>query len=130
MMGNTSRIIRKGVVTLMAIISSHCSSEVSASVVHGFTPALLTRMSMRPNSFLAAASTVFTPLVVVISPGTARPLPPASAISSIVPLSVPPVPAEESSLRAVPTMAAPRLARASAMKRPMPRLAPVTTATL
>ena len=101
-------------------------------------PALFTRMSTRPNSSRVrwAIACTCASSVTSVGMGRARPdgrpsgrRPAAStsrAVSSIVPGSFE---GAFSLLRALTTTSAPARANSMAIARPMPRLAPVTTAT-
>ena len=92
--------------------------------------ALLTRMSQRPNSFRVRSAICWMSSSFVTSTGIASArLPRAStsrAVCSIVPGSFE---GAFSELRAVTTTCAPAFAKSMTIWRPIPRLAPVTTAT-
>src|ERR1700722_18997118 len=94
-------------------------------------PALLTNTSKRPNSAMACSTTLSAPLQVAIFSVLATAVPPASVISCTTsragPLSAP-FPAL-SPPRSLTMTLAPSLANSSACSRPMPRPAPVITAT-
>src|ERR1700722_20728362 len=94
-------------------------------------PALLTNTSKRPNSAMACSTTLSAPLQVAIFSVLATAVPPAAVISSTTsragPLSAP-SPALLPP-RSLTTTLAPSLANSSACSRPMPRPAPVMTAT-
>src|SRR3954468_21005725 len=115
-----------------AMTASHSSSVMFTSIRSRRIPALLTRMSSRPNSSIAcctsrsapAKSATFSPLVDAS--------PPAARISSTTCSAGPgsePSPATPAP-RSLTTTVAPAFASASACERPMPRPAPVTMATL
>jgi hypothetical protein len=57
MCGITILLIRQTAVTLMAMVWSQTSSVVLSALPLVTMPALLNRISMRPNSFRAASST-------------------------------------------------------------------------
>src|SRR5262245_34208566 len=84
-------------------------------------PALLMRMSMRPNSFSVASTREAAAFLSARSPAIARAFRPAFRIASLV----------ASAGRVLPWQAtsAPAAPRAKAMAAPMPLAAPVTSAT-
>src|SRR5690606_3259423 len=83
-------------------------------------PALLTRIETGPNSFAIASTSASTDAASVTS--SLRPCPPAACSRS-------PIAAAPPSEVAVPTTVAPSAASSSAIAAPIPRLAPVTSAT-
>src|SRR5580704_16140568 len=85
-------------------------------------PALLTRMSSRPNFSMAWRKPDFTCSPSATSIATARASPPAAAISATTP-------ANFSALRAAAATRAPACDKAIAVARPIPCDAPVTRAT-
>ena len=94
-------------------------------------PALLTRMSRRPNCSTAVSTSACAPAVVATSLVSATAAPPAATISAATSDAGPasaPTPSIEPP-RSLTTTLAPRSASRSACARPMPRPAPVTTAT-
>ena len=94
-------------------------------------PALLTRMSTRPHSPIAACTIAWTAAKSVTDAALAIALPPAARISSTTALAAVGVPPLPSSVppRSLTTTAAPRAASARACSRPRPPPAPVTIAT-
>src|SRR5579859_1111232 len=86
------------------------------------TPATLTSVSMRPNSFIAAPTIASIAFASDTSQTRARTVPPGGQISFAVFSSV-------SFSRPVTITAAPRRAKPSARPRPIPRLAPDTSTT-
>ena len=94
-------------------------------------PALLTRTSSRPNCSTAASISAWPPSGVDTSLPSATAAPPAATISSTTATAGPtsaPSPSIEPP-RSLTTTEAPRSASRRAWARPMPRPAPVTTAT-
>src|ERR1700730_13566014 len=94
-------------------------------------PALLTRMSRPPNSSMACCTTLSAPLQVETFSVLTTAVPPAALISSATSCAGP-VSAPSPALlppRSLTTILAPSLANSSACSRPMPRPAPVMTAT-
>ena len=101
------------------------------------TPALETTMSMRPKCLTVRSARFRRSSDLVTSQGMARASPPAAAIWRAVSLMVPEpylMKGESGggsfSVRDATTTCAPAAANASDMARPMPRLPPVTMATL
>src|ERR1700692_3173711 len=94
-------------------------------------PALLTRMSRPPNSSIACRTTLSAPLQVETFSVLTTAVPPGAVLSFATSGAVP-VSAPSPSLlppRSLTTTLAPSLANSSACSRPMPRPAPVMTAT-
>src|SRR3954454_16857558 len=108
-------------VKLSVSASSHCSSE--ASLPNGrLPPALLTRISTAPSASVAAQAICAGASGSMKSAAiTAGRVPPAASISS-------PSSSSAASRRAVTASRAPSWASARAIPRPMPLLAPVTSA--
>jgi hypothetical protein len=114
--GSAARLARTAAIRLRLSVASHSSSVMARNpeVLDGALPTLLTRMSIRePASATRSAG----------PPGAARSSSPIVTEPSAASL---PSSAEECSAPA--TTCAPLAARARVMARPMPRLAPVTTA--
>src|SRR5437868_15421998 len=84
-------------------------------------PALLTRISSRPYFSITAAGTFSSAARSVTSTLIASARPPCSTIAAAVAAAL--------SARAIATIVAPCLANRSAIARPIPRDAPVTSAT-
>src|SRR3984957_2642067 len=107
----------------MSITCWNCSgvSLVAGTAVP--TPALLTRMSTRPNDSIAASTKAWQSAGLATSVATTTDLRPAAATSSAVAASLP-------ARRAPSAMSAPASARPAAKATPRPDEAPVTTATL
>src|SRR3981189_3613295 len=104
------------------MIVFHSSSAYSSGCLRMLVPALLTRISSRPNFFTAALISARHDSAVVTSTATASALAPAAA-------SFLTAAALFASSRPAMTIAAPASARPCAMPKPMPPLPPVTTAT-
>jgi hypothetical protein len=85
-------------------------------------PALLTSTSIFSCRATVPPTSAWSDPASVISAEASSARPPAAKISSTVPCALPP--------RAAAITIAPRRASSSAIARPMPRDAPVTTATL
>jgi hypothetical protein len=118
--GRNALVIRNTPRTLTFIVSSNCAAVISWTGTKWASPALFTRTSGVPNS-------AFTSLA---NPATADSL----ATSQGRPIAVTPwvrsSPTSASTLLAVREQMAslaPRFPKASAMARPMPSVAPVTT---
>ncbi len=103
---------------------SHSRSVSSRNAARGKTPALLTRMSGGPSPPVTAATRACTSRACATSPLTVRTLRPRPRISPATRSAAP-----GSSRKFRPT-SAPSPAIASAMARPIPCCAPVTSATL
>ena len=127
--GRTARVTRKTPVRLTRRHSSQRASGVSWVGASHMTPALATSTSMPPSWSTAVATAVSTDASLVTSHVTGTATPPsdvmASATEWMVPGNFPSV-----TDRAATATDAPARARATAMARPMPRLAPATKATL
>src|SRR5438105_2267635 len=122
MVGTQKRVSRKAVVTLKWNASSKLRSLVRTASRGSQPPALLTRMSMRPSSWVVASTKRSSWLRSVTSQGKARARRPrARTRSAVASISL--------WVRAAQTTSAPASARASAEPAPIPRPAPVTTAT-
>src|SRR5581483_10921050 len=102
----------------------HCSSVSSSSRPPGDEPAHVTRMSMRPNFPSAAFTARSTSSLLLMSPATAIT---SRCVIAVISRAVS---SSGCSVRAVMTTLAPSRASSSATARPMPLLAPVTSATL
>src|SRR5262245_50964983 len=121
MPGATARAQRNMEVRLVASTPSHSSSVTSSDGLSRVTPALLTRMSMGPRVPSASLTACRISSALVTSRGIARARPPAPSISAAADTI-------SSLARAAQAILAPASAKASAMARPRPRLAPVTNA--
>jgi hypothetical protein len=110
--GRHAALTRAMPVTLMSRIRAHSASSFSSTVPTALTPALLTRMSMRPKRSATASIAAST---------DAR-----SATSATKPSRRSSSPSTAMSRTAT---ADPRSARASAVARPIPEAPPVTTET-
>src|SRR6185437_12346158 len=114
-----------------ATTESHSSSVMFTSIRSRRIPALLTRMSSRPNSSIAcrtsrsapAKSATFSPFVEASPPEARISSTTCSAGPGSAPSPASPAP------RSLTTTFAPACASASACERPIPRPAPVTIAT-
>lgn len=108
-----------------AIAESNSATDTSASGVGGCPPpaALFTPMSRRPNISTVCCIRVATASASVTSVGTTRAVPGPVWLMSAATCS------SRAWSRAASTTWAPAAARAHAVAAPMPRLAPVTTAT-
>ena len=115
-----SRLVRNGPVRFTSKTRRQSASVVSSAGVIWLIPALLTSTSTRPNSAIAASTIPRTAPSSETSPGRERVRAFLLRSSSSVPSGT------ERSLRAT---AYPRLANVREISRPMPRAAPVTTAT-
>mmetsp|Transcript_26879 Transcript_26879/g.62396 ORF Transcript_26879/g.62396 Transcript_26879/m.62396 type:complete len:234 (+) Transcript_26879:423-1124(+) len=115
-------VIRKTEFRFVLITSNHCSSFILIINVSFVMPALLTRMSGGPYFSVTAFTTSSTFAESVTSNFIPSPFKSPSKRAEMAS-------APESEV-AVPTTTAPAFARRSAMAAPMPREAPVTTATL
>ncbi len=119
--GATKRVSRNALLRFTSTILSNWASVISsAGPCAMLVPALFTRMSMRPNSRVARST--------MRSRSSSRPT--WQAIGAMRPASSRATWSSASCLRPQITTAAPSRANTSAMDRPMPRLAPVTIATL
>lgn len=99
-----------------ARVLSTSASVTSSSGPNGAMPALLTRMSIRPNSATVRSTTATSRAASAASAATASPRAPAASISLTTA-------AARSAERAyVITTSAPSAARRTAMAAPMPRL--------
>ncbi len=107
----------------IAMTRSQSSGVASTMLLSGMTPALATRTSIRPNLPTAASMMRRASSTTETSPTTASTSAPGSANRSRRPSS----PSPSTSLT---TSLAPSLANNSAVARPMPFAAPVTTADL
>src|SRR5438128_1538057 len=116
-------LARKAAFRLVCSTTSQSASLIRITKVSRVSPALLTRMSSRPNSFTAAS--------------TATPGAPESAKSACIAMAWPPARETSSTklsasalrLRYVIATFTPAAANSVAAARPMPRLPPVTSAT-
>ena len=119
---STARESTKALFRLVDWMSSHSSSFMRMSRLSRVTPALFTRIETGPT----CAATLSTSAAQAAESRTSStrpvPCPPASAIAFVM-RSAP------ASVVAVPTTFAPAFARAIAIASPMPREAPVTSAT-
>src|SRR4029077_11868881 len=114
------------------ITESHSSSLMFTSIRSRRIPALLTRMSSRPNSSIACCTSRSAPAKSATFSPFVDASPPAARISSTTCSAGPesaPSPARPAP-RSLTTTFAPAVASASACERPIPRPAPVTIATL
>ena len=103
------------------MISSHSSSFMRASRLSRVMPALLTRMAMSPNCFWTSDTTDSDCRASLTFSTRPPPWMPAPASSRRMP-SAP------AAVVAVPATTAPLRPSSSAIERPMPRDAPVTSA--
>ena len=131
MCGSTAWQQRTGPRTFTRITRSQRLSGISQSRPGNMMPALLMRMSIRPNSSSAARTIAVTLSSSVTSVRTASARTPSerssSAVDEIVPGSFGSV---SCSVRAATTMWHPSFASSTAMFFPTPRLLPVIIATL
>src|SRR5487761_293059 len=108
----------------MSIVRSHSSSVVSSTDLVNMTPALLTRMSTRPNLSRVARTRPLTSDDIDTSARIESPSPPLLLIESTTAWAS----------RSLPTQLtvtfAPSAAKRSAIALPIPREEPVTIATL
>src|SRR5438034_6061575 len=131
MSGMTNRASRNGAVRSTASIARQWLSLKSLMGTYQLTAALLTSTSTGPKAACASSIRRWQSSSFERSTCTACALPPASVISLAVPSNVPGRKCCPSlSVRAATTTLAPSRANNCAMAAPMPRLAPVTTATL
>src|SRR5829696_8266877 len=112
--------MRKGPVRFTASVLFHSASVISSAGTMVLMPALFTNTSMRPNSPITAPAISRTSASSETSPGTERVLAPAERSSSNVSLGA---------ARSFATIRNPSSASTRATRRPIPRAAPVTTAT-
>ena len=111
-----------GAVTLKAKVRAMNPSLVSRAARGMAPPALLTRMSSRPNSWTARATSASQAAASVTSVGTTSARRPTAATAAATSR-------RSDSVRAASTTSAPASARPTAIPRPMPSPAPVTMAT-
>src|SRR6185503_2248988 len=116
MPGRTCRANSIALKRVSRIASSHCSRVICSNVPAGGPPALVTRMSIRPNRSLPASTTRLIWFASVTSAGTARTC--APVLSAIVAATS----ANVCCSRAQITSDAPSAANSSATARPSPRL--------
>src|SRR5215211_3002187 len=102
---------------------SQSSGVASTMVLSGITPAFATRMSIRPKRSTAASIMRFASLGTETSPTTV-------STSASLPASRSPSSSSPASSTSVRTRSAPSRAKSSAVARPIPFAAPVTTADL
>jgi hypothetical protein len=119
---STARQSRKTDLRSVSTTASHSASFMRSRRLSWVTPALFTRIETAPNSFSMAATSVSTPPESVTFSTAPRPEIPAVFSAS-------PMPFAPASVVAVPTTVAPARPSASAIARPIPRDAPVTSAT-
>src|SRR3954469_1561904 len=118
--GARGRVVRNTPRALMSMTRSHSCSVISTNGPgFGPTPALLTRMSSRPNRSWTARSSAEAEAAWRTSCSTAKASPGSSSAVACAPARF---------MSAI-TTAAPSRLRASAMPRPRPLAPPVTTAT-
>ena len=122
MPGTKVRDIENGPVRLTSRISCHSSRDISSIGLRLLMPALLIRMSQTPKASLTIWSTSAAAVSSVTSAMMYSAVPPRARIPWTTSES-------NSSFRATKATFAPAPARASAISRPRPLLAPVTTAT-
>src|SRR5215212_1154459 len=122
MIGSTACIIEKNPNTLSRSCCSRIDRVVVSTVPRKCVPALLTRMSMRPNASRAALTNRFTAASSVTSVGT-------PIVRGPILLSSFTAEPRRSALRLQTATPQPALRRECAMAFPIPRDAPVTTAT-
>ena len=120
-------LTRKTLVRLMLIMRPHCSSVISSKAALLKIPALLTRMSSRPNcatvpAIIASTSGRLTTSVAKVAVRTPCACPRSSHACAV---SCTPARFRSESANQQPSSA-----KRKAMARPMPRAAPVITATL
>src|SRR6476619_4144174 len=114
-----------------SITASHSRSSMLTSMRSRRIPALLTRMSRRPNAATAPSIRRFAPAKSATFSPSAIAAPPSASISRTTSCAGPvsaPSPASDAP-RSFTTILAPACASARACSRPIPRPAPVTTAT-
>ncbi|MCY1552124.1 hypothetical protein D9M68_885010 [compost metagenome] len=121
MLRNTARDRRNTDARLVSMTADQSSSFMRIASVSRVMPALLTRMCGPPPSLPNASISASQAAASVTSSTTPRP--PDGASASVM------AAAPDSDV-AVPTTVAPRAASSWAMARPMPRVAPVTSAIL
>src|SRR5438445_9923624 len=119
----TAWAVKKMPLRLVSSTASQSASVTSRAGLRMFVPALLTSTSIRPNASTASPTNRATSAGRVTSPSRARTRPPCARS-----LSAARSPA--SGWRLTMTRSAPKRARPSAMARPRPREAPVTSTTL
>src|SRR5438270_5293325 len=122
MIGTTARMQKKAPVALTRSIASHMSSVVSDSLALPAMPALLTRISGSPRSFLTRMSMASTWLC---SATSHRP----AAARRPMARRAPAVSSSTSAFRPETATSAPACASETAMARPIPRPPPVMSAT-
>ena len=120
---NTSRASWNAGFRLVAMTASQSSSFIRTSRLSRVMPALFTRMPIAPWRASIPFTTVSTLAKSRTSSRTPSTLPGPACESAAID-------AAPSSLVAVPTTRAPAAASARAIARPMPRVAPVTSASL
>src|SRR6185503_11853194 len=113
---------RNAPVKLMSTTFCHLSSGMSSGSAAQVTPALLTRMSIRPNTAMVLSTTACTSAALATSQRVPSTVNPRARIAATVGVS-------HSSRRAQSISDAPASARPSAISWPMPRDPPVTIAT-
>ena len=121
--GIAARLTRTAERKLKLMMSFHSASSISTKGVHFDPPTLFTRISSPPKRLFAASTTAIAPSGVVTSCAMASTSVPPLANSAAASASV-------SAPRAQMQSRAPSAAKATAMRLPIPRLAPVTKATL
>src|SRR3989442_944645 len=117
-----ARVMRNAPRRLTSMTRSQSSSFMRTRRPSRMTPALLTRMSTRPNRCLAASTNRSASSRITASATTPRTAPPRASSSLAERWS-------RSASRPETTTAAPSSASNVAIARPMPRLPPVTIAT-
>src|SRR5690348_15961129 len=118
----TARVIRKAPRRWTFMTVSQSDSVILNSMLSRVTPALLTSTVGPPSSAAMRSTAAVTCSTSLTSAPTARALPPAASIASTVPLAW-------ASSRSRTATANPSWASRIAVAAPMPRAAPVTTAT-
>src|SRR6185436_12844826 len=113
---------RNAPVKLMSTTFCHLSSGMSSGSAAQVTPALLTRMSIRPNTAMVLSTTACTSAALATSQRVPSTVNPRARIAATVGVS-------HSSRRAQSISDAPASATPSAISWPMPRDPPVTIAT-
>src|SRR5438309_4383805 len=131
MCGHAARVVLNEPPTCTARCFSRLSASAFGKPAHLTMPALLIKTSTRPNRSTAASTSACAPGGVATSLVSAMAAPPAATISEATAdagsASVPSPSIEPP--RSLTTTLAPRSPSSSAYARPMPRPAPVTTAT-
>src|SRR5919198_1798803 len=117
-----SRVQRKTPVRLTAMTFSHSASGMSTTSKGASTPALLTTRSRPPKASRASAKARATSSSTVTSIATGNARPPAASMASAIARASSTLP------RWLMATAAPWAASSNAVPRPMPVVAPVTSA--